>query len=130
MKVAVPVWNGRVSPVFDTASRFIIFDIENGVEGSRETILIPDVSYLARSKRLSELGIEYLICGAISNHAASLACANGMRIIPWMSGDVEEVIDSFKKGALPEQRFLMPGCRERRRFKGRGRGGMGRWQNY
>jgi len=130
MKVAVPVWNGRVSPVFDTASRFIIFDIENGVEDSRETVLIPDVSYLARSRRLSELGVEYLICGAISNHAASLACANGMRVIPWMSGDIEEIIDSFKKGALPDQRFLMPGCRGRgRRFQGRERG-MGRWKNY
>ncbi len=128
MKIAVPVWNDRVSPVFDTAQRFIVIEIDNGEEVSRENMVIPEMHFYMKARRLRELGVEVLICGAISNHAASVVCANGIKVVPWVSGDADEVVDSFKRGALMDGRFAMPGCRRRggRRLGRRWAGTMGR----
>ena len=30
MKLAIPVWNSRVSPVFDTATQILVVDIDDG----------------------------------------------------------------------------------------------------
>jgi len=43
MKVAIPIWNGRVSPVMDTACRLLVVDFADGREVSRETWDIPQV---------------------------------------------------------------------------------------
>jgi len=120
MKVAVPIWNGRVSPVFDTAGNFLVIDFDKGREISRETVAVPELQIFQRCRKLRELGIEIIICGAISNPALSAVCAEGIRVIPWISGDIEEVVDSFLTGALPSNRFMMPGCRGRGRRIRRG----------
>ena len=87
----------------------------------------PEMQIFHRCRRLRELGVETLICGAISNPAFAAACAEGITVIPWISGDVEEVIDSFMAGTLPSSRFMMPGCRGRgRRVRRRWIGKMGR----
>ena len=71
-----------------------------------------------------KLGVEVLICGAISRPLAEMITDSGIRLIPFLSGDVEEVIQAFLAGNLPNSAFLMPGCcGRRRRFRsGRGRG--------
>lgn len=119
MKIAVPIWNGRVSPVFDTAQKFVVIEMENGKEVSRENLIIPEMHCYAKARRLRELAVEVVICGAISNHAIGVVCANGIKVIPWISGDVEDVVESFKKGSIPNSRFAMPGCRRRGRRLGR-----------
>ena len=32
MKIAIPIWEGKVSPVFDTASRLLILHVEGNKE--------------------------------------------------------------------------------------------------
>jgi len=113
MKVALPVWNGRISPVFDTAQRFVVVEFEGGEEVSRDSLVIPGIHFYDKARRLKEEGVDVLICGAISNHAVSVVCANGIRVIPWVSGNADEVLDSFISGALMDGRFAMPGCRRR-----------------
>ena len=42
MKVAIPVWEGKVSPVFDTASRVLVVEVQNRCEITRfEAFLEP-----------------------------------------------------------------------------------------
>ena len=40
MRIAIPVWGNKVSPVFDTSEHLLLVDIENGIEINRE-ILFP-----------------------------------------------------------------------------------------
>jgi predicted Fe-Mo cluster-binding NifX family protein len=35
----------------------------------------------------------------------------GIRVIPWISGRLEEVLEAFLSGKLMDTKFLMPGCR-------------------
>ncbi len=64
-------------------------------------------------------GVDVLVCGAISGPLAGILTANGMKVVPWICGDVENVFQAFLRGRLSEASFLMPGCcGRRRRFHG------------
>jgi predicted Fe-Mo cluster-binding NifX family protein len=116
MKVAVPIWNDRVSPVFDTSKRLLVVEFVGGEEIGREEYALADLFPPLRVRRLKDIGVELLICGAVSNPVALLIDAAGIELVPWVSGSVSEVIDAFNREKLTDSRYRMPGCR------GRGRG--------
>ena len=127
MRVAIPVWQSRVSPVFDSAGRLLIFDIKNGHETSRAHRPINGLSLQGRVKRLVELDVDVLLCGAISRPLADMITASGIKVIPWVTGEVDEVFGWYMSGKPLDTRFLMPGCGgRRRRFRGQDGKGLGR----
>lgn len=123
MKVAVPNWHGRVSPVFDVATQVLLVDLDGEDGGSRRTEKLDSRGPHDRARRLAELGVNVLVCGAISWPLEALLAASGIRVVALVRGDVEEVVEAFRKGALKDERFVMPGCcRNRRRACNRRRG--------
>ena len=128
MRVAVPIWQSRVSPVFDTAGSLLIVEVENGREVHRATASILGLSLPDRVNRLVELDIDVLLCGAVSRPLASMVAASGIRVIPWLTGDVDHMLRLFLSGEPIDSRFLMPGFgRQRHRFRGSRRQG---WASY
>ncbi len=122
MKVAVTDWNGRVSPLFDAARTFRVVDIEGDkITDSRE-YTIAEEHAIQKVRRLLELDVDVLICGAVSNRAASIIDSSGIRLIPWVSGRCGNVLESFITDELGDSRFMMPGFMGRRRMRC-GRGG-------
>lgn len=115
MKVAVPDWQGRVSPVFDVAEQVLLVDLDREDDGSRHTESLGTTAPHQRARRLSELGVEVLICGAISWPLEALLTANGIRVIPLICGEVAEVVRALRDGTLKDERFAMPGCCRKRR---------------
>lgn len=111
MRIAIPVWNDRVSPVFDTSRRLIVVEFSGGTEVSRVEHELVEPFPPVRVRRLREIGIELLICGAVSNPVACLIEAAGIGIVPWVSGNVDEVLDAFAREQLADSRYRMPGCR-------------------
>jgi len=67
MRIAIAHWTGRISPVFDVSDHLLLIDIEGRQEQRREDIKLMSDNPLERAKELSELGVEILICGSISN---------------------------------------------------------------
>ncbi len=135
MNIVLPTWNERISPVFDTSRRLLIVQIqEDGSENMREMFL-DEVSPALKVNMLKQLGADVLICGAVSNPVAGLVESANIRLIPWVSGSVDEVLAAFRRGELEEPRFRMPGCqRMRGRFGNRGMGrgrrrSSGTWNN-
>jgi len=110
MKIAIPTWNGRVSPVFDTASRLLVVDITEESEVARFETDISAHFLPSKSMRLTGLGIDTLICGAISRPLAYMITTAGIKLIPWISGQVEAVVQAFLTNTLFDPRFIMPGC--------------------
>jgi len=124
MKVAIPLWNGRVSPVFDVATKVLIVEIEGGVERSREDVVFHVEQPRARAIHLANTGANVLICGAISWPLEMAIAASGIEVIAQTCGDVEQVLAAFTDGRLHHDAFLMPGCCGRRRqFRERRRQG-------
>jgi predicted Fe-Mo cluster-binding NifX family protein len=127
MKIAIPDWQGRVSPVFDVAARLVLAEVEGSQVTGREIVTLNSDGLHARAARIAELGVEVLICGAIS-WPLELALANaGIEVIPQTCGEVEPVLAAFVADRLDQDTFLMPGCcGQRRRRLGRHRRGRDR----
>jgi predicted Fe-Mo cluster-binding NifX family protein len=126
VRIAVAVWQSRVSPVFDTAGKVLILDIGNGRELYRAEQSIRGLSMQKRVDRLVELDVDVLVCGAISRQLADMLAASGIKVIPWVRGNVDEVLQWYSTGQPMDLNFLMPGCPQKRhRFRGmRGRRAM------
>ncbi len=128
MTVALAVWDNRISPVFDTAGTLLVAEIEAGQITARRQEPIQATLPSEKVARLKALGVETLVCGAVSRPLADMIAAEGIRLVPFVAGTVEEVLAAYTQGLLPGPAFVMPGCGRRRRGRfGRGRGpGRGR----
>jgi predicted Fe-Mo cluster-binding NifX family protein len=138
MKGAFAHWNHRIAPVFDIARRIHVAEAQSGrIVAEKEVVLADDLP-LQKAMRLAELDVGTLVCGAISTSLRAIVASYGIRVIPFVAGDLAEVIQAWLRGGLDGEKFAMPGCcrRGRRRgmndlnqeecfMNGRGRGGMG-----
>jgi len=95
--------------VFDFAQRLLIVDWEGGKELERREYALENVPPLIRASRLLHLNVQVLICGAVSNSLASLVSNYGIRIIPSICGDIDEVLNAYLTGSLAAPRFRLPG---------------------
>jgi predicted Fe-Mo cluster-binding NifX family protein len=119
MKIAIPIWQSRISPVFDVAGQLLLVDWADGREVARTVRLIDETSPDERLKKLAELGVETLICAGISQSLEIALAECSICVIAGICGDVEEVLAAFQTGRLDEERFSMPGCcGQRRRRRG------------
>ena len=110
MKVAVSAWEGRVSPVFDTARQIRCFDVDAGVGRLTGEAELSSDEPQAKLKKLQELGVSVLLCGAVSRPLAAILSATGIRLVPFLAGEVEEIVNAFAVGRLEGMCFHMPGC--------------------
>ena len=123
MKIAIPVWNGSVSSVFDFAHHLLVVDVHGRQETNRLEVSLEQEVPPQRIAKLVDLGVDVLLCGAISWPLASALMASNIEVIPFVSGPVDEVLNAYLSGRLAEPQFLQPGCwpDARRRFcRGRG----------
>jgi predicted Fe-Mo cluster-binding NifX family protein len=120
MKLAIPIWQGRISPVFDVARQLLLVELADGREIAREEQVVQESSPDQRAKKLAELGVETLICGGISQSLEATLTDNGVRVIARICGGVEDVLAAFLSKRLAEDRFAMPGCCGGRRQRHRG----------
>lgn len=109
MRVAIPVWDDKISPVLDTASRLWVVDLDNQSPTSRFEIFIEEQDLSRRCLRIVGSGIDTLICGAVSRPLLNMLESSGINIIPGIVGDKDDVLEAYIKGALFNPKYLMPG---------------------
>jgi len=120
MKTAFAYWDKRIAPVFDIARHIHLVEAEAGqIVTERQEILADDLP-VQKALFLAQLGIGTLVCGAISRPLQALVTAYGIQVIPFVAGELGEVIQAWLSGNLTGDRFSMPGCcdRGRRCFSG------------
>jgi predicted Fe-Mo cluster-binding NifX family protein len=120
MKVAFAAWNDRVAPVFDIAREILVVDAESGRIAGESREVLPSGLPVYKALRLAELGVETLVCGGISRPLLALVSGYGIRVVPFVAGNLREVTRAWLGGRLTGQAFAMPGCwrRGRRRAGG------------
>ena len=122
MKVALPYWHKRISPVLDSSNNFLIVDIEDSNQMGELRVNLDGKSTFDKVRVLKDQGVVLILCGAISEHCRCTFVSNGIEVIPWLKGDISYVIGAFIKGRLNEPGLLMPGCRGCRRWRIKKRG--------
>ena len=110
MKAAFPFWENRIAPVFDSARQICIVEVESGriVQEGREP-LTGDLP-VQKALHLTELGVTTLVCGAISRPLQEMLTGCGIRVVPFITGDLSEVIRAWISGKFNRSAFAMPGC--------------------
>ena len=111
MKVAIPIWEDKVSPVMDTASKLLVIELEDMEEASRYMTVLEDQDLFRRCLRMQNLGVDTLICGAISRPYCRRMKATGIQVISGIAGNPDAVLTAYLKGNLSHSRFSMPGCK-------------------
>lgn len=109
MKLAIPISDGRVSTACDFARHLLLLEYDDRRQVARTELVLEEAVPVNRARRLESLGVNVLICGAISRSLAEHLVSAGIDIIPFVSGSVEEVLAAYLAGELDSAQFLMPG---------------------
>jgi predicted Fe-Mo cluster-binding NifX family protein len=110
MKIAVTVWENRISPVFDASRRLLVAEIENARIGERSYLIFDATRPFDLAKILTSLDVSVLICGAISEVPANIIAAGGITLLPFISGAVDQVLRVYAEGGSLAPAYVMPGC--------------------
>ncbi len=110
MKVALPIWDQRISPVFDVATALLLVDIDGRNVHSQRIEGLSGIDPASRAQALAERGVEVLICGAISLALEQLLTSRGIRVISRKCGEAVAVLEGYMAGRIHESQYAMPGC--------------------
>lgn len=114
MITAFPYWQYRIAPVFDTARQLLIVESEAGVIARENRVILSAEDPNEKVLRLVDFEIGSLVCGAISRSVFLKAVSCGIRVIPFIAGDLDEIVRSWVAGKLTHETYAMPGCRMHR----------------
>ncbi len=113
--------------MFDVSGSLILIDLDQGVIADRHEAALTEDTPVGRARRMAALGVDTLICGAVSRPLEMALLHSGIEVMSQICGDVDQVIDAYMNGRLWQEPFVMPGCRGRqRRFRRGRRDGWGR----
>ena len=115
MKAAFSFLDNRIAPVFDTARQIVLVEaVSRRIVKESQEIFADDLP-VQKAIHLVELSVNTLVCGAISKQLQEMIVAYGTQVVPFVTGDLKEVIYAWANNRLHDRRFTMPGCRGLRR---------------
>ncbi|MBF0452074.1 MAG: NifB/NifX family molybdenum-iron cluster-binding protein [Candidatus Magnetomorum sp.] len=114
MKIAIPTFRSRLSPVFDWCERLLIIEKMQNDE-MRMEVSLANLTLMERVNILLELNIEILICGVVSESLLPVLESKNIHVIPGIAGTIDEIIEAFFMDTLKQKKFTMPGCQGLRR---------------
>ena len=110
MRIAIPVWNGRVSPVFDVAKTIRVTDIDSA-DGTPAEIEVHAINSAHPRSTLADLGVDLLVCSAISAPLEAILWVSGIEVLSDICGSPDEIIAALAAGDDELGRFRSPGSR-------------------
>jgi predicted Fe-Mo cluster-binding NifX family protein len=118
-RVLIPVYLGRISPLLDVAGKFILAKLQDGRVTAREELEAVSPDQRGHLDLVRSTGATTLICSAVSRREAEVLSSRGVELIPHIIGDAVEVIEAYARNDLVGERFIMPGCRWKGRYRGK-----------
>jgi predicted Fe-Mo cluster-binding NifX family protein len=113
MKVAIPLFENRISPRFDFSPEIWIITVENGQAVNQERLPIANLNLPQRIEQITSSRVDKLICGGIDGFSLNQLGNKGIEVVHDIIGEAEVAFNLFLRGRL------RPGfCCERRRGRG------------
>jgi predicted Fe-Mo cluster-binding NifX family protein len=108
--IAVPIWQDRVSPLLDAATRLLVITRRRGTEVRRREVLLGPLAPEAFARSVAELRVDVLLCAAVSEPLLRELRNRGVRVRPHLCGEVQALLRAFCRRQLGREEFRMPGC--------------------
>jgi predicted Fe-Mo cluster-binding NifX family protein len=115
MRIAVPDWEGYVSPVLDKAGRIRLAEMREEAILAWDTVVLGAGDPTSRALQLAKLDVDVLICCSVSHALEAALVSRGVRVVRHICGPVTEVVNACLSGGVIPKNLIMPGCRERNR---------------
>lgn len=119
-RVALTIWNDRISPVFDVSRQLLIVEIDDGKISQIITETFTSDEPLYKINKMKNLKIDTLICGAVSKIIFDMISTSGINVISFVSGKYGDIMNAYISGNLWDSDFYMPGyrhCHRHREFR-------------
>lgn len=100
MKVAIPRFGEDVAPCFEYSATISIFTIGGAKVVDQTDFTLQSKRIFDRLRLLRDQGVDTLICGGVQDQFEDAVQACGIRVISWVCGNVEELLDLFVHGRL------------------------------
>lgn len=117
MNICLATYENRIASLLETSNRLFMIQPPNyDMECSYSIPIMHNTpNEIVRVLRKNQA--TTLICGAVSGCVQNFFKAQGLEIIPWITGEITEVIHALRTNSLQSANFIMPGCRKHGRFR-------------
>ena len=109
VRVAIPTFRSRVSPVLDSCTRVLLVEVEHNREIERNEIYLDELSLTERMNIFRKSHVTTVICGGISDILQNMLRGSDIDLITGIAGEVDQVVGAYLSKGLDEPRFHMPG---------------------
>jgi len=100
VKIAIPRFGESVAPCFEHSATISLFTVEEAMVVEQVDFSLTTKNALDRVRLLTDQGVEMLICGGVQDRFEEIVLARGIRVISWVTGEVEELLSLFLRGRL------------------------------
>jgi predicted Fe-Mo cluster-binding NifX family protein len=100
MKIAIVLFENKVSPRFDLSPKLWIIREENGEVVHQEKISLEGLTIRQRIEKLNSSGITKLICGGIHDFSLNQLMNMGIEVFHNVMGEADTALKTFLKGKL------------------------------
>ena len=96
-RIAVPIFQSRVSPVLDSCNDLMLVDLSEGGAVRRANVSLRKLSLGERVAAVSRQGVEKIICAGVSDLMMACIVSRGIQVISGLSGEVEQIIVAYQQ---------------------------------
>jgi predicted Fe-Mo cluster-binding NifX family protein len=108
-RVAIPLFQDRISPVLDSCRRVMVVDIDNGQIIKRTAIVMDKMSLTERVEAFSRWKVDKIVCAGVSDLMCKYLSGKKIVLKNGIAGQFEEIIQAYICNRLDDECFLMPG---------------------
>ena len=98
--ILIPVFNERISSRLDCTEYFLLIKINDNRIQNKETIKIIARNQLEKLNAILSMKPDTVICNGLTEIFKNEFLKNNIKVIPWVHGQYENVIQNFMKGNL------------------------------
>ena len=100
MKIAIPIFENRISPRFDFSPEMWVIEVERGKVRGREKFSTANLNLPQRLEQITSNGVDKVICGGIDGLSRDQLGSRGIDVVQDVIGDADIVFDLFMRGRL------------------------------
>ena len=109
MKIVISIWQNRVSPLFDSSHHLLFSHIKGGKVIKKDVLSVEGLSLFQRAELLQKLSVDILICGGITQPILDTIRNKNIKVIPFLCGDANDLLEALRKNRDVKTLFSMPG---------------------
>ena len=110
MKIAITIWETRISPVFDSARNLLLVEADGAEIVDRKIMSFEARQFNRFLVLMMELEVKVLVCGALCEGPSKILEAHGIEVLSFLTGEAEQVLERYLQGRDLAV-FSLPGCR-------------------